>query len=220
MPVYEYHCESCTGWTQSFRWMSARNEPLACMHCGATAVLATRGKLRGEAESKMSGVEELPPISREGGLVDGPTGRRYRLLGAQCCQDACKGEEVYSWWLDEDEPPPPSCPECGGKTRKVSLTDNATSRFSEVFPYYDVGAGRVFRNQKERRRWMKVNNVECYDGDIDDSLDRWTRAADDEERRVLSKYHETLDRYKHDPETREVYERIKAQGRLPEHMRG
>lgn len=219
MPVYEYHCQVCSGWTQSFRWMSERHKPLACMHCGAKAHLATRGKLRGEPESKMSGVEELPQVPSEGGLVDGPTGRRYRVLGAACCDESCNGEEVYTHWLDEPEPSPPSCPVCGGECRKVSLTDNATSRFSEVFPYYDLGAGRTFQNKKERRAWMKANNLECYDGDMTPSLERWERAADDEERRVMDKYRENLDRYKHDPETREVYARIQAQGRLPEHRR-
>lgn len=220
MPMYEYQCQECQSWQQAFRPYSSRDETAPkCLDCQGDTKRRIHGAKRGSQPLPSSTQQYVEMYVKPAGLLDAATNRRYRLTDLHCKSEHCGHTvDTIECWLDEDgntADTNPVCPKCGDAAEWVSINPGH-SRFSEKFPYYDVGAGRWFMNQRERREWMRANNVEEA-GDLTDSLDRYARKQDDEDRRVFAEYNAVRDQYRDDPNLRQVYRQLEAEGRgLPD----
>jgi len=219
MPIYEYRCtaESCGCWQATFRKQSTRDTGApACLECGSPSVRGIFGELAHTKAPPLAGVVEEEPFVREPGLLDKATGRRYRLSDRVCTDESCgHTDETEEVWLDdagETAEPNPVCSKCGGLARWEAIAP-AHSRFSEVFPYFDVGAGRRFNNKRERRDWMRANGLEEA-GDMRDVCARAARAMDDEDRQIVEAFERDQDEARHHADTRRVYAELAASGRI------
>ena len=216
MPMYEYRCSDCGEWQQAFRSHSRRDEGPDCLTCGSSnTVWGIHGATAGSKAPPIAGVAEVTPYVKGPGLLDAKSGRRYRLADRVCLDETCGHvDDTEEVWLDDaGEPaePSPACSSCGGPAVWQAINPGH-SRFSEVFPYYDEGAGRTFSNKRERREWMRRNNIEEA-GDLRGPLERWARKDDDDERKAFAEYNNLRDRYRNDSAFRSVYLKLEDEGR-------
>lgn len=220
MPVYEYQCQSCDAWQQAFRnYVSRDTDCPPCLDCNSDTRRGIYGATADSAPLPSSTQQFVEMYVKPAGLLDANSGRRYRLADIQCNNPECGHlEDTTECWLDENgdtAEPNPTCVKCGGSAEWVSINPGH-SRFSEVFPYYDMGAGRWFQNKRERREWMRAAGVEEA-GDLTDTMTRYERKSNDDDHKAFSEYEQLRDQYRNDPALRQVYRQLEDEGRgLPE----
>lgn len=220
MPVYEYQCMACSAWQQAFRSYSTRDTDTPhCLQCSGGTRRGIYGASAGEQPLPSSTQQSVEMYVKPSGLLDAETGRRYRLSDLQCQSEECGHlEDTVEVWLDEHGETldtSPVCTKCGHAAVWQAINPGH-SRFSEVFPYYDMGAGRWFQSKRERREWMRANNLEEA-GDLTDPLNRHLRRQDDEDNKAFAEYNALREQYRHDPAFRQVYRQLEDEGRgLPD----
>lgn len=114
-----------------------------------------------------------------------PTVRSRRCLVCDAPYDVTAFEEKgkptvflgLSGQPEGPEGPKAICPECESSEYKPIIT-GGKSYDLQGYPYFDMGANRMFENARERRDWMKANGLAPLDGELANHLDGIARAQD------------------------------------------
>lgn len=175
MAVFSYFCEADHESERHIGSASERPASVACDVCAAPAayrVSASRHQGTAPTASRTGDGESRPATAPSDGK--GFVWRDVVCRDAACSHVTVEDIELVDGRLPADAP---LCERCAGPTDIRDLVFN--DRFSERFPYFDRGLGRVVTSKQHRLEVCRQLGVEPIDGDID--IDAWfkRRKAED-----------------------------------------